>query len=571
MNVFELKKLKVLTREKIFLNLNFYYLICKKNTWKLPKSLGDDLFHNFLYDNHHLGEEDNLKFFTKEITSISKIEFCREIWKFPNFFKEIDKESLENIDDCLLYLSDNSDEIMINLLTECRHIQEIRIGDSYKDYSLFNLLENSKSTLKFVQLTHVIELDYFANLLKKFPNLQTIKIKNSREDSPSISTSNDTLNVCNFFRNSIENLKELSIHGLVLQDYSNLMETLNRCINLERIKLNYIKSMAPTVTGFFYKFRNRNNRIKSIDLSHNDFYLRLNILEAFQTFSLKFPQIQELILDSNSCSVLTVIDDDDEEEEEEEQDHLDIPEMNNLQTISLNSCEIDEKNFKYLGKILNITPNLQNVSLSHLRFFGNSKISNMFSVSFNGNLFKLNTISLKRCSLDEEDSLNLSRVLKECLFIEQLNLDSNRSMANGLNKILKSLEKSKLTLRKLSLNNCNLDEVHGVNLGNLLSLCSKIEKVSVNDNKRLDKGVISIIQGLERHKQSLQHFNIAVCSKNEEVKQKLKDFLSEFRLRSWRVIRLMLTSNCKIFYYNSSNDSMVLTVGPSGEYLFLLK
>lgn len=85
----------------------------------------------------------------------------------------------------------------------------------------------------------------------------------------------------------------------------------------------------------------------------------------------------------------------------------------------------------------------------------------------------LKKITLDECQLSMNDNKALSEVLKKCSLIETINLNGSDNLKHGLKNICEGLVKSKNSLMNLSLSNCDLEFSHSEYLKDLLKVDCK--------------------------------------------------------------------------------------------------
>lgn len=540
-----MEKLEILALKKVCNNLELYYLLCKKNLWKVPSNLAYKIL-TYLIENTYELNEKNLKFFHKDIVSLSKICLHKKFEDNIEFFLTIDKKSITEINDFYLNSNNEIDEkIMENLLKNTKNLIKLSIRGNYSTDIVYKLLENSSNNIKEISIRKMNNPSSL-KLLSKCTNIENIKVYN---------TTNSYLNnfdISKTLLKSYRTLRHLTFFVVDMNfEFDNLMITINDFLNLETIQFISVKNFPRTILEFFLNYSNKNNTLKKINLSRN--YLLLDIYSDLQFFSQFFLNIEELSLNysesGNFCSNLF-------------SDDIDSVKFKYLKILNFISCKIDEKDFKIIGNILNNCFNIEKINFNSTNSYDN-RLSYVFN-GLNNSKSNLRILFLEKCSLKEHDAYVLAKLLQKCSSIEKLRLSYNSEIGiDHFGLIFSALKNSYYSLVQLKLDNCSIDD----------SLCPKLEEIlinsihlndfSMNNNEISENGLIQIFHGLSFRKNNIQS---GIFLKSNKIMKSLWEDLIKFFYNFQRIDKIQTYIKHPYFYIvaeaaNLICDSIEIQIG----------
>lgn len=506
------ERLKSLCLRKVCSNLNLQWMICRRNFWIIPEKLGNEIFEYFFKKKCYPLNKNHIKFFYKGSICLTRIIINDRMHKYPNFFASMDKRKLREIYDSSSSKTEK-DECLKNLLKSTKNIEKLFLDCSidttfYKDY-----LKNSFETVQEISL-HGIDnkIKWLENFMTKFNHL--IKV-NLCSTSPMLALKD--LSVSHALKNCTKTIKELTIYKVNL-DFTNLVDFLNECSNLECFKLIDISNLYLPIHVIFENYSNTNNFIKTINLSKNSF-MNINIIKDFSCLLNKFPKLENLFLDYS----LSIAGHGDQ--------RSDFEKWKNLKKLCLTGCKMCGFNAKSLGLHLSKLPNLINFDLSFAKVQQNSISLNKIFDGIIESKISLKHLNLENCSLGEINCQSLGKIFINSGKIEELNLDRNPNIGTlGMENLLRDAINSVFFLTYLSLDDCGLIEVHCVLIEQLLMKSKNLKIFSMNENKMIGGGLTNILVGLTDCRETLESFHLKDCDIDMEVIDHLIEFLEGF---SW--------------------------------------
>lgn len=357
-----LKSLKSICFELIHKNLHEMYLLCLNRSLKIPQLLAQQIYDNMKQFNS-MGED--YLFFSKEICSLSKIEFTSVFYihlVYPEM--RIDTETIVEV-----YFSTRL--LLKELMAIVENIHHFKNLQSFNLEHRFDMAEDFEILCK--NLGKIAEnlkklnfngcrlkdnqVDPFLNLLEKCYNLETLFLFNNKR----VFTEK-------FFQ--------------ILKNKRKLLN-LNFDSNFENIPCN---NFSQELAKFIYK----NPHILYLDLTFNSnlktFFLELEELNKYESrefcmeklnlFSMEIPRNESSNLANflKRCQHLKYLD-------LSENRNLEFSEIfknlnvckNSLKVLDINNCNLSEEDFKHflnllpqLNRIMYICCNNNNVSIDHL-------------------------------------------------------------------------------------------------------------------------------------------------------------------------------------------------------------
>lgn len=510
----EEKTLKLIALDRICINLSEQRQICTKNSWKIPTKIGDLIFnHYFKSSNCFSINENHIKFFYKDITSLSKIKPSENLYKYLEFFMEIDKDGLEEIDDTNLISFKNFIEIITTLLKGTKNIKKLTLSCGFKTKEIYKLLENSKDKLTEINFMGVSNTGFCSEFLNSTTNLHKLVIKHYTV------TNHTPFNLNFILFNSTETIREIDLSFIQLINDESI-EILNKCKNLRIIRFLNLKNSPNSIRELMKNFHNPNNYI--IELSFIDLgeEFKLNFYLDFKFIESNFPNIEEINLAFPKCESM--------ENYDISNLSQNVINLNNLTIIHLSKCALDNKNCRIFGNVLKNLKNLTTLKLSHIDFDQNCSFSDIFNGITLGLTCKLKELFFEYFSLNENDCKVFGNILCflriKCLFLRSIHI-----FADGIYPILDGLQISRETLTELSLIRCRLNEYHAKRLGETLIKINSLEKFCLNFNENIDVGVVTVFQGLLASKNTLKSINIEYCLFEKNITDGLLNFFLEFK------------------------------------------
>lgn len=196
-----------------------------------------------------------------------------------------------------------------------------------------------------------------------------------------------------------------------------------------------------------------------------------------------------------------------------------------LRIIDFSRCCLDEKTCSDMSNFLQRCCFIENINFSSNRRmdYGFRYICNGLNYYSNKSLKILNFSS---CNLNFKQCMDLGDLLRNCSKIEVMDLSMNQFMGYGFINICKGLIESKETLKEINLNSCNLIQIQGNKLAELLSNCSNIEKIRLNHNFELRDEMIAIVQQLIKSSKNLNILQFGNCFWNPESCKNLGELIS---------------------------------------------
>lgn len=231
-----LNSLKEICVKSIYNNLVFNYSILKSYKWKIP-SLICDFVYKFYIESTYERKEDDLKLFTLPSFLISNLDIDINLFKYPEFFSEINTELIRKIN-LNLYLSIDWISNLENLLKRIKNLEVLNVyfnSPSINDNDL-----NCKIMIAFQLFDQ-----YLTGKLSKL----NISLWNCLTGKKYI------LNEIKEFLQNCKNLKVFHFRFLMFHDDSNFLNVFKLPKDLEELKLEYVRAeKVEDIKNFFYNF-----------------------------------------------------------------------------------------------------------------------------------------------------------------------------------------------------------------------------------------------------------------------------------------------------------------------------
>lgn len=532
-----------ITLNVICQNLNELNIYIKRNSLKIPGNVGDQLLKYFL-DNSLPQTNDNICFFTSEDILYKELYFKNKIFFCRQFFQNISPENLSYLDltDCNLDYH-VSKKISLSL-KKSRIIQTIILNDNKNLCPdglriICDSLYGSVKSLNHLGFSkcHLNENNciVIGKLLSKCHSIISIDLSSNEEIGEGI------IEICSSLIHSKLSLKKLSLSfckikdtycfkiGEYLKNFSNLEYfnfegNKNLKENLPEIfkglsfstfmkELNFRSCIDSTVNlknidTFLYKFK----KLEIIDISRNNFQdIECFIVGLknsagtlkrypFHTYHLS-EQIMPKLLDfTESCSSLETISLESFPSEQMGQFYQAFH-TKSLKALYISNNILSEENSRKL-----------NNSLSHtfLTIFkiSNTKNFNKFSSLLFDGLEKssktLRILNLEFCNITIKTCKNLASFLRNCCYLESLDVGGNTKMQDGLSDLFDSLKTSSKKLCSLNFQCIDLKPTYYDNLLELLQNCCNLKRINLSDISYSDDCFPIILDRLVQSAKNLQ-------------------------------------------------------------------
>lgn len=466
----DIKKLTDMALEDVCSNLLFNYNICKLYSLKIPRNIGDMVYNFYLNNNYSLNFED-LCFFHKDITSLSKLSLLNKHFsknpKFNNFLQILDGKQLREIDfsNCNFY--EEQCKNIGKFLTDCFQVEKIYFDcnkdmhDGWSDICL--ALDNSTNTLREIHFSRCDLQDSQCKVIGKLlSNCHKIELVDLSNNGNSIEYQNGDIkngwyDICSGLMNASENIKVI--------DFSWCDLNASQCEEIGKLLLNCIN-------------------LKEVNLSGND-----NMGNGW----------------SDICQGLS-------------------KSSNSLTELSLCGHILSEIECQYMSSLLVNFKNIEIVNLSYNNFMQNGWLDICTGLTTASNA--LREIRIDDCAIDEENCKDIGNLLQNCYKIEIIDLSRNCNMEDGLTDICKGLLSSSNTLQNIYLSDCNLNEKDCENIGNLLVRCNKIKVIDLSHNDNISQGFTYVCDGLMGSTENFRRLYLTNCALDEKSYEKLRKIFS---------------------------------------------
>lgn len=150
------ENLQDLSLRSISVNLYLNYRICYKNSWKIPKAIGDKIF-NYCSKHKHLFHIDDFYLFYKIITSLERVKINKKHIVSAYILHNLDTNGIKEINLSNIIL-DNCEKLG-EFLLKCTQIESINLKDckfkSNQSIRIFNgLIPSAQHHLKSINLSN---------------------------------------------------------------------------------------------------------------------------------------------------------------------------------------------------------------------------------------------------------------------------------------------------------------------------------------------------------------------------------------------------------------------------------
>lgn len=198
-----------------------------------------------------------------------------------------------------------------------------------------------------------------------------------------------------------------------------------------------------------------------------------------------------------------------------------------LKKISFNKCGLNVQNIDKIDDVLNEFTSITEVD------FGCNESLGLMCISILKGLInskqRLKKISFSNCGLQEQFSESIKAVLLHFAFINEIDFGWNGNLGLGCVKLLKGLEKCSNHLKRVSFNNCGLDNRKIKGIANALKQFTSVNEINVRCNEILGSGCIKVLHGLRNCKNVLGKITFSKCGLDEKGLESIENVLKEFR------------------------------------------
>lgn len=176
-----------------------------------------------------------------------------------------------------------------------------------------------------------------------------------------------------------------------------------------------------------------------------------------------------------------------------------------------------------LGEVLSKCSNVQTVSLGK-----NDQLQSGFTAichALHNSVKTLKYLDIKFCDLLNEQTEGLKELLSYCTELEYFNISWNKNIFLNFKDLISSLTESSSKLKTLDFSYCNLTEIEGMSIGELVEKCSNLKHLSVASNRNLYCSFGQILNGLKASTETISVLNFSACHLTESQIATLGQFL----------------------------------------------
>jgi Ran GTPase-activating protein (RanGAP) involved in mRNA processing and transport len=144
----------------------------------------------------------------------------------------------------------------------------------------------------------------------------------------------------------------------------------------------------------------------------------------------------------------------------------------------------------------------------------------------NERISSLKKVRLNNCELEKPGAKKISQLLQSKIQVEVLEIAENSFGNEGIHEIEKGIDAGMPPLLELDLSSNHIDEKGANKLIKALNSCNILEKLLLNDNQLNPEGAISLIENLLPYLPNLKNLGLAKNFMKDEGCHVLCDYLS---------------------------------------------
>ncbi|CAD5126532.1 unnamed protein product [Dimorphilus gyrociliatus] len=197
-----------------------------------------------------------------------------------------------------------------------------------------------------------------------------------------------------------------------------------------------------------------------------------------------------------------------------------------LKEVNFSNCDLTEKLCKPIEKLLHKCCHIELFDISNNNRLGNGiqRICNGLEKASD----TLRDLNFSNCGLKWKNWEFFEIQTIKFGNLEVINLKKNKNIANGLFSFLNGFSSSATTLKEINLSNCNIAKTACPSLETFLGSCSNLEIIDLSYNTGMGKGLSAVIKSLEKSSKTLKKILISNCNLTEKNWKKIKTILMKF-------------------------------------------
>lgn len=200
---------------------------------------------------------------------------------------------------------------------------------------------------------------------------------------------------------------------------------------------------------------------------------------------------------------------------------------NTLHKLYFNRCNINLPNGTDFEIAFEHFKNINEIDFESNETLGSGIINILRGLKYSQN--SLNKINFKNCGLNEFNMKRMQNALHNFTSINEVQFDSNSSLALGVIPILNGLNKCKNSLLKISFCHCGLNEESVKGIENVLRGYNNLQSIDFGSNEHLGRGSISILKGLIECQNSLEKLSLNQCGLSENNVNGIERVLQNYK------------------------------------------
>lgn len=472
-----INKLELRKRHIKFLNIYVHLNVKNLKILKIHQSRVNDI---------------DVEYISKIIKNCSKLEElfikrCRILPKVSEIVKALMNSSstLKSISIPISYINKDLSKKLRNLLINCSKLEKFELSNPHLEggenfSSLFQSVSSCAKTLRKLSFNGYGIDENISKLVKNvFKECYLLE-----EVDLSYNYDIDLTVICAGLICSAETLKSIKLANCIMKEEVcfDIGSLLRKCSKIEMIDLSLNRDIQNGLKEICTGLGQSSNTLKSLNIQFID--LKENQCSYLANLLKRCCSIEEILFSSNTqmeSGILDIM-------------NCLIGSVNTLKVLDFTNCELNITYCKSLETLLSNCPKIEQIFIAHNRLMGNG-----LSFTLNGlNSSKsyLNTIDLSNNDLNEILSRELGKFLMSCSHIEEIWLGNNPNMGNGFSEICEGLSYSKDYLKAICLLDCRLNENQCIELSKLLAKCYLIETFLLNWTNLMGEGLNQICQNL---------------------------------------------------------------------------